>query len=55
MVNYTSATTSAANEAYVSQTGVADSLAFLIKNKTIYKFDLYSEPEVQEIEKQGNL
>lgn len=45
LVNYTSILTSAANEFYDTQTGADDSLAFLIKNNTIVKFDLILNPE----------
>ncbi len=51
MVNYTSVLTSAANEIYISQTDLSDSLAFMIKNKTIIKFDFPMESENADNEK----
>ena len=45
MVNYTSVSTSAANEFYQSKTDLPDSLAFMIKDNVIVKFDLIDEEQ----------
>lgn len=40
MVNYTTATTAAQNEEYISSTDSPDSLSFLTKNTTVISFSL---------------
>jgi hypothetical protein len=51
MVNYTSVLTPAANEIYLPQTDLSDSLAFMMKNRTIIKFDFPVEIEKSDNEK----
>lgn len=51
LVNYTNVLTSAANETYISQTDLPNSLAFMIKNKIIIQFDIQADSEKSDEEK----